>query len=458
MLTSKIQNILIGTVPASKMMYKGMQLWPRPDTLDVDYLCFESDSVSSIQFCKEKVSSTLASTQYKPDLQYSYDCNVWNNFTYTVNDSNSLYDTQIVYFNINKPLYVRGFNPSGFVNSKELTLTNTPNFYVKLDGDSVYCKGKLSTLIDYSTKVTTVPHKYCFSEFFKDCTVLKSAPELDFTTLAEFCYYGMFRETSIEEAPELPAQVLSTGCYDSMFYGCENLRSCTELPAQVLANRCYKHMFAYTSISSCQSLPATSLAPNCYEGMFYSCSKLKTAPELPAVVIENSSYYDMFSYSSINNLPSIEHVSNIYPNGCARMFYACNGIKQSSSESFIIKANLSASACKRMFEYSSVNRVALQSKKLYDGCYAAMFFGSSVKVVSMLATEADENAWSTDSYNFRNPFVNKTFSLTTGDEIYLKWLDDVTPGHIILNNNRPADWNFSKLGIPTGWTSSTVTV
>ena len=66
MLTSKIQNILIGTVPASKMMYKGMQLWPRPETLDVDYLCFESDGVSSIQFNKD--TFTVNFYRWKPFL------------------------------------------------------------------------------------------------------------------------------------------------------------------------------------------------------------------------------------------------------------------------------------------------------------------------------------------------------------------------------------------------------
>lgn len=454
MLTSKIQNILIGTVPASKMMYKGMQLWPRLETLDVDYLCFESDGVSSIQFNKDYYSTFQ---QYLPKFQYSYDCTIWNDFVFSFNSDSYAYETQPVYFHVNKPLYVRGLNPDGFLNTKELSVNNPPKTRTKLSGDSVYCKGKLSSIINYSAKTTTIPHNKCFWEFFRDCEVLKSAPELDFTVLTDFCYYGMFRETGLEVAPELPAQYMKTRCYDSMFYGCENLTSCPEL-SEWLADGCYRYMFAYTGISECPSLPSVYLPTECYAYMFHNCLNIKTAPELPATEIGIRSYYGMFSYSRIQTLPSIEHVTKINTGGCMGMFLACNNIKQSGVESFIIKAELSNSACETMFEHASITRAALQSKKLYDSCYAAMFYNSDISVVTMLATEADEKAWSTDSLNYYHPFRDKRVNLTgTTDYVYIGWLDDVPPGHVVLNNNKPADWTFSKLAIPSNWNHSTVT-
>ena len=48
--------------------------------------------------------------------------------------------------------------------------------------------------------------------------------DLEHTTLANFCYNGMFRGcTGLTSAPELPATTLANACYNSMFYGCVQL-------------------------------------------------------------------------------------------------------------------------------------------------------------------------------------------------------------------------------------------
>lgn len=64
---------------------------------------------------------------------------------------------------------------------------------------------------------------------------------------------------------------ISAGCYGSMFYSCSKLLTAPKLPATTLAN-------------------------NCYRQMFKSCSSLTTAPDLPALTLPNNSwcYYYMF--------------------------------------------------------------------------------------------------------------------------------------------------------------------
>ena len=61
---------------------------------------------------------------------------------------------------------------------------------------------------------------------FISCTSLTSAPTLSATTLADYCYTGMFNGcTSLTSAPTLSATTLADYCYSEMFNGCTNLSS-----------------------------------------------------------------------------------------------------------------------------------------------------------------------------------------------------------------------------------------
>lgn len=128
-----------------------------------------------------------------------------------------------------------------------------------------------------------------FRGLFKDCTGLKTAPELPATTLSNYCYYEMFSGcTSLETAPELPATTLKNYCYNSMFMGCTSLTTAPELPAETLTTSCYTNMF-----NGCSSLSelhvsftmSGSWAPNrtagwlegvAYMGAFYCPESLAT--------------------------------------------------------------------------------------------------------------------------------------------------------------------------------------
>ena len=150
---------------------------------------------------------------------------------------------------------------------------------------------------------------YCYSGMFNSCTSLTQAPELPATTLANICYNNMFNGcTSLTQAPELPATTLANSCYNCMFQNCTSLTQAPELPATTLADNCYGSMFSgCSSLAQAPELPATTLAYRCYSDMFNSCTSLTQAPELPATTLADYCYIGMFnSCTSLTQAPAIK--------------------------------------------------------------------------------------------------------------------------------------------------------
>ncbi|MBQ0035520.1 MAG: hypothetical protein KBT35_01235 [Firmicutes bacterium] len=106
---------------------------------------------------------------------------------------------------------------------------------------------------------------------------LKKVPERAFRQL----FANNSKLISIENL-KLPATELARDCYGFMFFHDTGLNYMPEelLPAPVLAEYCYQNMFSYCDIREIPSnlLRATSLAPNCYSYMFSSNYNLKTLP------------------------------------------------------------------------------------------------------------------------------------------------------------------------------------
>lgn len=60
-----------------------------------------------------------------------------------------------------------------------------------------------------------------------------------------------------------------------MFNLCTSLSECQSLlPATVLTESCYDEMFSHTAIKTAPVLPATEAVTGCYNNMFTSCSNL----------------------------------------------------------------------------------------------------------------------------------------------------------------------------------------
>ncbi|MDY5646157.1 MAG: hypothetical protein SPF22_04020 [Candidatus Onthovivens sp.] len=194
---------------------------------------------------------------------------------------------------------------------------------------------------------------YCYNGMFSGCTSLTAAPELPATTLATYCYQNMFAGcTKLTTAPKLPATTLTTQCYSSMFNGCTSLTAAPKLPATTLTTQCYSYMFAgCTKLTTAPALPATTLANVCYNSMFSNCTSLTTAPALPATTLAQSCYNSMFSNcTSLTAAPALPAID--LKNYCYQyMFADCTSLTTAP---------------------------ALPATTLADSCYYAMFDGTNV--------------------------------------------------------------------------------
>ncbi len=216
--------------------------------------------------------------------------------------------------------------------------------------------------------------QYCYSDMFRGCTGLTTAPELPATTLAISCYYQMFCQcTGLTTAPELPATTLANDCYYQMFCQCTGLTTAPDLPATTLAQACYSSMFQRcTGLTTAPELPATTLAYRCYSNMFQECTGLTTAPELPATTLTGNCYDYMFYWctglTTAPELPATTLAAYCY----RHMFNGCTGLTTAPE---LPATTLATSCYMNMFQRCTGLTTApeLPATTLSDDCYNAMF-------------------------------------------------------------------------------------
>ena len=104
----------------------------------------------------------------------------------------------------------------------------------------------------------------------------------------------------------LPDHNLSTYCFKGLFKGCTRMTTAPELPATALTDSCYREMFyGCTSLISAPVLPAETLAANCYRSMFNGCTSLTAATTLPALSVPDYAYLSMFADCPITEAPAL---------------------------------------------------------------------------------------------------------------------------------------------------------
>ena len=187
----------------------------------VDYMYFEA-----VQ--EDSVVSLISMMETAPDLEYSTDGETWQEWQHTTEATPGeeegdpdtfihIFDT-LTLTDVGDRVYLRGDNPNGF-----LDMENSALSVFSLTG-KIAAHGNAQSLVDGDTPTLvakTMPRfsDALLSEQFSD--VLVSAPSLPATTLAEYCYYGMFNGcTGLTQAPSLPATTLAEDCYYGMFNGC----------------------------------------------------------------------------------------------------------------------------------------------------------------------------------------------------------------------------------------------
>lgn len=159
---------------------------------------------------------------------------------------------------------------------------------------------------------------------------------------------------------------LSPTCsFSHLFYNCTRLITAPELPATTLTNFCYYSMFeGCTNIMVAPELPATTLKPGCYEKMFYGCISLATAPTLPATSLADECYRRMFSGCTSLTTATVLPATTLAEDCYFEMFADC--------------PNLAAAP-------------ELPATTLAEGCYMQMFAGTNLTTAPELPATILEN-------------------------------------------------------------------
>ena len=101
----------------------------------------------------------------------------------------------------------------------------------------------------------------------------------------------------LNEDEYVGAQMTANYTFHQLFNGCSTLINARNLilPKNVLVNS-YRSTFLNCSrLLTAPKLPATTLTNYCYYQMFKGCTSLTAAPELPATTLVNSCYRSMFN-------------------------------------------------------------------------------------------------------------------------------------------------------------------
>ena len=160
--------------------------------------------------------------------------------------------TLLATLNKGETLLVRGNGPTGYY-SEEMDDAVGNYFFA---GGNAYVYGNVMSLLGGANfaGLDTIEDENAFAYLFADYNEsgynesLLSHPDkplvLPATTLADYCYSGMFYGcTGLTAAPALPATTLAESCYNGMFSGCTGLTAAPALPATTLADYCYQSMF-----------------------------------------------------------------------------------------------------------------------------------------------------------------------------------------------------------------------
>ena len=326
-------------------------------------------------------------------------------------------------------LRLRGQSLNGTAKDwKNYAMITFGNENVKVD-----CSGDIRTLIDYTAYDAVATENSSFISLFKNCTALKSAPQLLATALKYSCYRQMFEGcTSLTEAPVLPARELQEQCYYSMFMGCTALTQAPVLWATALKKHCYQSMFeGCTALTQAPNLPAIGLEWYCYNRMFAGCKSLVKAPDLPATKLQTSCYSYMFeNCTALNKAPELKAME-MESGSYQFMFAGCTSLVNAPD---LPATTLNISCYNSMFKgcISLKKAPELRAKKMVARCYVSMFENcENLESVTMLTT----GYASSPLYNWLKGAGTKVKKRT------LK-VDSKDFYNSTIANNNPDDWKI----------------
>jgi hypothetical protein len=198
-------------------------IWEKSTQAD-EYFYIENLASSTNTFSFKKVSANAPT----PTLYYSFDKITWSSFIASTSARN-------IQIPANSKLYLKSTINSFGNNYGGINFTNNADTAVGGNILSLLLGDNFSGVTSISTST------YAFSGLFYGNNKLKSAENLVMpaTTLANYCYYNMFRNcTALVTPPKLSATTLVQNCYYNMFNGCSSLNSITTYANNISASNC----------------------------------------------------------------------------------------------------------------------------------------------------------------------------------------------------------------------------
>lgn len=162
----------------------------------------------------------------------------------------------------------------------------------------------------------------------------------------------------------------------SLFEGCDIIdASLLLMPKEFFKEDCFREMFKNSSVNYIPELPAMVLTDGCYQDMFRNCKIFNDNVILPAEELRESCYRGMFANATISNHPTINALY-MQQMSCYEMFDGAYFIENSFVS--LSCEHLAKHCYSGMYKNSNISGyVFLPARKMEEGCYQDMFRGCS---------------------------------------------------------------------------------
>lgn len=174
---------------------------------------------------------------------------------------------------------------------------------------------------------------------------------------------------------KLPATTLKNYSYYKTFYKCINLKSAPEeLPADVVNSSSYAYMFSHCeSLIKTPKIYSSSVGVSGCLNMFNANYKLRIAEPLPATTVRDFGYYSMFyNCSTLETIFPILPATKLGKSSYHSMFNRCINLKTAPE---LPATTMDISTYYYMFAHSGIiNAPELPATKLANFCYEGMFY------------------------------------------------------------------------------------
>ena len=393
-----------------------------------DYLTFKAVQNVDAKLCLYYNGSTGtgnisgSSTQAHQKIYYSFTPD--NEDSWALLPLGTASGTNAITIPNGSTVYVRGLCTTGI----NWAADNAKHYHFRVTAGYVEIGGDLMSLIDYRTKVTTVPCDYCFFRLFysnegsytynKTRIVSAKNLKLSATTLTNDCYQRLFQACAgLEYGPDLStATNVPAEAFYCAFLGCTALKEVPTLPdVTSIGDRAYYQMFMNcTTLVTTPAINFANIGNKACESMFNGCTGLTSTGEINIETIGDYGCQGMFK--GCNKLTSIVNINtnditSVGNYGCRYMFQNCTTIT-SFGDLFSASTTIGNYGCYRMFDgckgLRDCSSAHIKPLTIGNSAYACMFFQCCTNATNGMTKAPQIDATTVGTYAFDSCFCNCT--------------------------------------------------